>query len=151
MRTRRKMASSKYQAGNAMMRPRVRLPMTMVQMYSLARSILPMPMDWVMAAVAPLEIDMITTIMNIMHWVTIPMAACASGPICPAAQMLVKPVKKNRYIIRSCGQVRRQIAPGLNFRLAPPVSVLIELDEAGLQIFGIVSAADEPRFSIFRD
>ena len=72
-----------------------------------------MPRDWLMAAVAPLEMAIMMTIKNMEHCVTSPRDACTFGLIWPAVQMVMIPEKKSRYIISIWGQVKFQIAAGV--------------------------------------
>ena len=70
------------------------------------------PSDWLTAAVAPLDMDMATTMRNRPHWLTMPSAACTSALMRPATQILMKPMKKTRYIMSICGQVSFHMARG---------------------------------------
>ena len=74
------------------------------------------PSDWLTAAVAPLDMDMATTMRNRPHWLTMPSAACTSALMRPATQILMKPMKKTRYIMSICGQVSFHMARGETLR-----------------------------------
>ena len=56
--------------------------------------------------------DMATTMRNRPHWLTMPSAACTSALMRPATQILMKPMKKTRYIMSICGQVSFHMARG---------------------------------------
>ena len=59
---------------------------------------------------------MATTMRNRPHWLTMPSAACTSALMRPATQILMKPMKKTRYIMSICGQVSFHMARGETLR-----------------------------------